>query len=859
MGSSSGAAPTWGNALTLDSGSGNVLIESGTGAVAFTHALTITTSTGDVTFMADTDITNTSTTNITTSGSGSTNGYAIFDSNAGADLDGSGTGGAIALAGGTIATNGGNITLGGNEATATNIAAGTGFALGNATNVSGINISGGTLNASGGAITMNGQGYLPGAGNSSTDYGIEVHGSATLEAIGSGTITLTGTGGGHGTGFNSYGVYVTSSTVEVVDGALSITGTGGVGTGNSQYGIDIDTGGIVETTGKGAITLTGTGVGNGGGYNNGINIVGTVESTLSGSTAGSINLIGYGGGSGGSGSYNFGICITGGSISSVSGAILLDGNTGTTTGQTVSTPTGGDDYGIDIDTSGTVTSSGTGTNAATITLNGSGGGSVGEFSGDGIYVTNSTVKAVDGALSITGTGGVGTGNGAYGTDIDTGGIVETTGKGTITLTGTGGGSNGGNNNYGINIVGTVESTSNVSTAGSITLIGYGGDTGGSSYNNYGVSLSSGTITSLDGAILIDGNTGTTTGQTITTTTGGSNWGFYYDSGSTISSTGTGVNAATITINGVGGGSGAGSGDYGVELGSYLANSITTVDGNIAITGTGSSSNHGGTSTGIYMGGGTIETTGKRAILLTGTGGSNASDSAGNDPGISIGGTVESTSAASTAGTVTLIGYGGDSGGSGNYNYGVSFSTAPTTVDGNITIDGNTGTTTGQTLTTSSGLFNNGIYLATAITSTGTANITLDSVGENSAKSFLDSGHNTVGGASDTGNITMIQDTATWGGGAAGTDIILQTTSSGTVQVESYSTGAGNTVGVAGGAGNLNIDSTFLGNISAEYRPRPHRYGGAIDRQYLYHLGEQRVLRNWHRHARHHRRADDGHA
>lgn len=706
-----------------------------------------------------------------------------------------------------------------------------------------------TISSTTGAISITGVGASGGTG---TDYGVNIKGTGNgttynplISSTGTGgTITITGTAG---TG-TTYGVYMSDTTDGTGAGVGEVIEGGDAVKLRSNEDILLTNADIYYASGTTPAVTLDTSYSTVGAITAGAILVTTSNITTNGGT------IVMGGGTApgtygavGNATNVAGININGGTINAGSGSITMTG-----TGYTAASGNSSSNYGVEVQ-SGTIET--TGSNG--ITIAGTGGGHGTGSANIGVVMTGGTIEVAGGALTITGTGGSGsTGGGNDGIYANTTSTIETTGTGNILLLGTGGSNSSDSTGGDVGIIigcgsgctsSTVESTSTASTAGTITLIGYGGDYGGSgpgstgnSQNgpgSYGVWITSGTVTSADGAILIDGNS--VAGQSavsapvsVTNATGGFSFGVVIDQGSggsggtggIVSSTGSGSSAATITINGVGGTKG-GYND-GVQMGnevggtSYGSGSmISTVDGNITITGTA-----GGTSGGNNVGiltdnvgyyGGNIETTGKGNILLTGTGGGNSSDTNGNDYGIYSGGdTISSTLSGSTAGTITMIGYGGDTGGSGSSNYGVYIGGTVTSVSGASTIDGNTGTTTGQTVTTSTGSSNDGIYLGAGITSTGTANITLDSVGENSAKSFDDSGHNTVGGASDTGNITMIQDTATWGGGAAGTDIVLKTTTSGTVQIESYSTGSGNTVGVAGGAGNLNVDSTFLGNISA---------------------------------------------
>ena len=137
------------------------------------------------------------------------------------------TNGAIALTNSNITTNGGNITLGGGTSPTT-----TG-AVGNITNIVGINLNASTLNAGGGNISLIGTGYA----GTTNDFGIELQAAANLITSSNGTITVKGTGG-NGTSGN-YGVYLTGTSTETItaaNGSINIMGTG-AGTTTTDYGI----------------------------------------------------------------------------------------------------------------------------------------------------------------------------------------------------------------------------------------------------------------------------------------------------------------------------------------------------------------------------------------------------------------------------------------------------------------------------------------------------------------------------------------------------------------------------------------------------------------------------------------------
>ncbi|MBN2520813.1 MAG: filamentous hemagglutinin N-terminal domain-containing protein [Bacteroidales bacterium] len=351
-----------------------------------------------------------------------------------------------------------------------------------------------------------------------------------------------------------------------------------------------------------------------------------------------------------------------GIITSIYGNIYIRGQGG---------DTGSDNYGIFGDNNSEISSTGTGSEAATITIIGIGG--AGTDNNRGVYLNTSTITSAYGAISITGTGN-GSGISNYGVYHYDSSEISSTGDGasaaTITIQGTGG--NGTNTNRGVyvslstitskdgaisitgtgrgsgtdnrgiyNSGGTISSTGTSATAASLAITGTGSD--GTSGNS-GVYCSSSSITSSAlGALSITGTGGdgtssnygiyTASGATITavlgsitlTGTGGqgsgdSNRGIYHSGASTISSTGTGASAATITITATGG-SGVSS-----NRGLYNNNStITSKDGAISITGTGNGT--GTINYGIYnFDSAVISSTGTgtyaASITLNGTGSSN---------------------------------------------------------------------------------------------------------------------------------------------------------------------------------------------------------------------------------------------
>ena len=112
----------------------------------------------------------------------------------------------------------------------------------------------GTVTSAGGNINISGYG---GAG-AQYDYGVDIGGSVT--AIGSGAINITGAAGAGGSGGNVGVIISGSGTISSVDGAIAMTGTGGIGNGSQirNHGVHIGGSNAVRSTGSGGITLTGT-------------------------------------------------------------------------------------------------------------------------------------------------------------------------------------------------------------------------------------------------------------------------------------------------------------------------------------------------------------------------------------------------------------------------------------------------------------------------------------------------------------------------------------------------------------------------------------------------------------------------
>ncbi|MFN3714777.1 MAG: filamentous hemagglutinin N-terminal domain-containing protein, partial [Alcanivoracaceae bacterium] len=430
----------------------------------------------------------------------------------------------------------------------------------------GIHILDATLDVTGGGddgtISLTGTGGDDGNGNE----GVRLQSGAELIASG-GAITIDGTGG-NGTNNNS-GVFIAGGGTQVtsVDGDIQITGLGG-GSGSSNYGVFFDSGAVVSSTGTGADAAT-------------ITIDGT-------------------GGSGLGGNTNIGVFIrsAGTQITSVDGAIQIAGQGG---------GSGNGNHGVLIQSGAVVSSTGTGVDAASITIDGTGGN--GSFNNRGVSIdgVSAQVTSVDGDIQITGQG-AGTGGNNYGVVVGNGALVSSTGAGadaaTITIEGIGGSGPAGNSGVFIHSVAEI-----TSIGADIHIIGEGGDA-----SSDGVVLSGGLIDSgstltlssvngitLNAAVTSDGTTTihadsdndgdgaltVTANGSVTTTDNALNV-----VASDVTLTGTldsGAAATTITASNDGNiGLGSAAGDLtvtDVQLGNITANGlefITTGTGAIAV-------------------------------------------------------------------------------------------------------------------------------------------------------------------------------------------------------------------------------------------------------------------------------------
>ncbi|MCP5538567.1 MAG: filamentous hemagglutinin N-terminal domain-containing protein [Akkermansiaceae bacterium] len=458
--------------------------------------------------------------------------------------------------------------------------------------------TGASVATTSGNIVLNANQGAPQSGNF---IGIALN-NATIGST-SGTISLTGTGGDAGDG--NTGIRLAGSTAQIssASGNITLTGHGGASTGNFNVGIRVLGDAKILSTGMGAgaatITLNGTGGSDGGSSNTGIYLSGF--STDVKAIDGAIDINGWGGGDG-SGSFNHGVLLenlvatiesTG--VGSAIGAITIDGTGGNGVGNNIGvvfsgdvslktvdadltvTGTGGSgsgdsNQGIRMDSGAVIESTGTGTEAGTISLIGTGG--TGANSNHGIHAHGfgTRIESVDGKISLDGQGGMATADNNFGVFLGNSSTIRSTGTGAnaaaIDIKGVGG--TGTSLNKGIEFNGLVESidgdikidgtgggtgpmseknrgiegtgsTSRSTGAGNVTLIGQGG---AGDNENDGIQLNGNSVVEVaNGALSMTGTAGGTLGMGVFVNSDSES------SGSRLTSTGTG----SVTVTGTGAG------------------------------------------------------------------------------------------------------------------------------------------------------------------------------------------------------------------------------------------------------------------------------------------------------------------
>jgi hypothetical protein len=306
----------------------------------------------------------------------------------------------------SLSTTTGNITLTG--------IAGTGAFYNNGIQIQNLNT---TISTQSGAISLTGTGgSSPSTGGN--NVGLLIYDQAAIRATTTGSVTLSGTGGG-GVGGTHHGVQISSiatgtTPVSVVDGNLSITGTGGTSSsGVNNQGVLITAAGIVRSTGLGTVTVNGTGGNSSAVSANGNNygvFVANTQSEIAGLGTGSVTVTGLGGTS----------------TTALNDAYVYSGL----------------NYGVYVQNGGTLRTTG----SAALTVNGTGG--VNGHYNRGIQLLKngaiiSTISVVNGAMILNGQGGTSNIIAWDFQGITNNGLITATGSGAITLNGTGGAPTGG--------------------------------------------------------------------------------------------------------------------------------------------------------------------------------------------------------------------------------------------------------------------------------------------------------------------------------------------------------------------------------------------------------------------------------
>ena len=393
----------------------------------------------------------------------------------------------------------------------------------------------------------------------------------------------------------------------------------------------------------------------------------------------------------------------------------------------------------------------TGTGAAVLTA-----------SRDIAMASDSSVTTVDGGLTIEANQqAVPTPGYFYAVSL-VGATLQTSGSGNVSVKGKGGSDTatqpiGSVGTIGVSLddFAAIRSTSSSANAGLITINGVGGNAGETGTHGASFDTSS-IITSVSGDISITGTAGNTLGQPGRIVSVGVR---NFD-GSSISSSGTGPNAASITIHGTAGNATTSGSVYGTEL----AGSLTSVDGAVNVTGIGGNAvSAAGAlgSAGVLAGaGGSISSTGTGAnaasLTILGT--------SGNVTNAASQGFRQDSSIITVDGDLSIAGTAGN-GNSGNTGSSVR-ANITATGDANIAITGTGGNSS------SANRPNNGVHVrGGAVVSTATGAITVTGTGGNTA----DNAGFSLGPISGTGQLN-----STGGNITVNADTIAINTTNGTI-------------------------------------------------------------------------------
>jgi len=239
-----------------------------------------------------------------------------------------------------------------------------------------------------------------------------------------------------------------------------------------------------------------------------------------------------------------------------------------------------------------------------------------------------------GTVTVSGTGGASAGELNDGVTMNVAGAIVTTAGGSVIVIGQGGGSATSlGNNAGVRLGSSSQITAG--GMGSVVVQGAGGFTGVSGNGDVGVLVASGLITSSGGNVTVIGTGGLGVAEI--------HYGVFVHAGGQISAGGMG----NVIVQGTGGAASGGDND-GVRVDSI----ITSGGGHVTVTGQGggTGATHNNVGVGIYNGG-QISAGGMGSVLVRGTGGATTG---GSSHGIRMG-TASTTKITSNGGDVQVIG------------------------------------------------------------------------------------------------------------------------------------------------------------------------------------------------------------
>ncbi|NLF73821.1 MAG: hypothetical protein GX575_32830, partial [Candidatus Anammoximicrobium sp.] len=341
-----------------------------------------------------------------------------------------------------------------------------------------------------------------------------------------------------------------------------------------------------------------------------------------------------------------------------SGASLtaLDGNIDLSANQQATPTTGGPFTGISL--SGATVSA---TGAGNLSLAGRGGTSGSDNYGVQLAAGAVVAGGLTGSVTVEGTGGASTGNSNRGVVVTDSGSTITSNGGAVLVEGTGGGAAESATNYGIFVYyGASITSAGTTTAGTVTVRGFGGNTSGTGDGNYGVRVqgTNAQIKSSGGAVLVEG-TGGGAGSSVY------NAGVGLRDAGTITSEGTGSDA-TVTVKGFGGNT-TGTGDS--NWGTFVTGSnsqITSSGGDVLVEGTGGGATSSVTNYGVYLfDGGTVTSADTAAdVTVQGIGGNPLGSGTSHNYGVYV--SASSSQVTSSGGNIEVIG----AGGGGDSSYGI---------------------------------------------------------------------------------------------------------------------------------------------------------------------------------------------